>query len=386
MWIRAAIVALFAAVIVAGMLGVISTNAAVTPQYTGLTISSFTASANPTSVGHTTYLNVTASGGSGTITYAFAGLPTGCHSSNAASLACSPTAVGTFVTRAYANDTSSDTASQTLSITVAASGTLTVGSIVDTVSGGVYTFSVSVTGGTSPYTYSWNFGDSSTSTLAAPTHSYSKVGAYTVSVTVTDSASSKASKTVSTSITVTTVGGLTVGSIVYTQPSDGTYDFSLSPGPSGGTAPYSYAWTFGDGGTSAQSAPSYTYSNTGTFTVSVTVTDSAHNAQIAKLNLVVSSVASNGGSGNNNSTYLWIIIIVIVVAVAVILVLLILRKRRADSTPPAQNPYDPNSASNAPYDYQYAQAPPPQAAPAPPPGADMYQPAPADPSAPPSYP
>jgi len=48
-------------------------------------------------------------------------------------------------------------------------------------------FAASVTGGTSPYTYEWIFGDGATSSEARPSHTYDRVGEYTVTVTVTDS-------------------------------------------------------------------------------------------------------------------------------------------------------------------------------------------------------
>jgi PKD repeat protein len=41
--------------------------------------------------------------------------------------------------------------------------------------------------GTSPYTYEWIFGDGATSSEARPSHTYATVGEYTVTVTVTDS-------------------------------------------------------------------------------------------------------------------------------------------------------------------------------------------------------
>jgi hypothetical protein len=49
------------------------------------------------------------------------------------------------------------------------------------------TFSLSLTGGSPPFTFSWNFGDGTTSTAANPTHVYLVPGSYTASVTVTDS-------------------------------------------------------------------------------------------------------------------------------------------------------------------------------------------------------
>jgi PKD repeat protein len=50
-------------------------------------------------------------------------------------------------------------------------------------------------GGVEPYTYDWDFGDGSNSTEQNPTHHYTDYGNYTVTLTVTDSASDVASKT-----------------------------------------------------------------------------------------------------------------------------------------------------------------------------------------------
>ncbi|MGB9911261.1 MAG: SdrD B-like domain-containing protein [Microgenomates group bacterium] len=43
------------------------------------------------------------------------------------------------------------------------------------------------TGGNSPYSYNWNFGDGGSSTLKNPTHQYNTIGTFDVSLTVTDS-------------------------------------------------------------------------------------------------------------------------------------------------------------------------------------------------------
>lgn len=47
-------------------------------------------------------------------------------------------------------------------------------------------FYVQVSGGFSPYSYEWDFGDGTTSTSEAPTHAYKADGSYTVALTVTD--------------------------------------------------------------------------------------------------------------------------------------------------------------------------------------------------------
>lgn len=47
-------------------------------------------------------------------------------------------------------------------------------------------FSAPVIGGTAPYTYAWDFGDSDTGTDQNPSHTYTAPGAYAAQVTVTD--------------------------------------------------------------------------------------------------------------------------------------------------------------------------------------------------------
>jgi PKD repeat protein len=47
-------------------------------------------------------------------------------------------------------------------------------------------FSTTVSGGSSPYEYSWDFGDGSAGIGASPTHVYQNVGDYTAIVTITD--------------------------------------------------------------------------------------------------------------------------------------------------------------------------------------------------------
>jgi|GEM_PF-445210 len=64
-----------------------------------------------------------------------------------------------------------------------------VSSFAETKNGGLVNFNGTVTGGTAPFTYLWNFGDGTTSTLEDPAKIYTTAGTYTVTFTVTDSLS-----------------------------------------------------------------------------------------------------------------------------------------------------------------------------------------------------
>ena len=57
-------------------------------------------------------------------------------------------------------------------------------------------FSATATGGTSPYTWAWNFGDGNLSTQQAPQHTYRGAGTFNVSLTVSDSRQRNASGSV----------------------------------------------------------------------------------------------------------------------------------------------------------------------------------------------
>ncbi|HYF48276.1 MAG TPA: fibronectin type III domain-containing protein [Planctomycetota bacterium] len=61
-------------------------------------------------------------------------------------------------------------------------------------------FSVATSGGTAPISITWNFGDGSSGSGAAPTHVYSTHGTYTVQVTASDAAGQSASATLSLTV------------------------------------------------------------------------------------------------------------------------------------------------------------------------------------------
>src|SRR5256712_5554747 len=68
--------------------------------------------------------------------------------------------------------------------------------------GQAVSFTSSASGGSTPYTYSWSFGDGSTGTGSSPNHTYSSAGTLTVALTVKDNGSPQQTKTSQQSITV----------------------------------------------------------------------------------------------------------------------------------------------------------------------------------------
>jgi xanthomonalisin len=75
-----------------------------------------------------------------------------------------------------------------------------------------------------------------------------------------------------------------------------TVNFTNSSTDTGGTIS-SYAWNFGDNGTSTSASPSHTYTAAGTYTVTLTVTDSTGATSTKSGSVTVTS--SSGGGGSN---------------------------------------------------------------------------------------
>src|SRR5256886_12338773 len=84
----------------------------------GPTISSFSVSSPPVARGSSVTLTVTARGGTGPLTYAYAGLSSGCSSANVSSLTCTPTATGTFTVTVAVTDAVGKSATATVDLIV----------------------------------------------------------------------------------------------------------------------------------------------------------------------------------------------------------------------------------------------------------------------------
>jgi len=206
--------------------------------------------------------------------------------------------VGEFdITVSYENEKGNVELSKSVQIAEAITGTITPQTTGNTV-----TFMADLSGGEGDYYYQWNFGDNSeTSTLASPTHTYSELGEYTVTLTVMDE----------TYVSYEVTLDFTLEAL----PLDATIDHTTSnlranftPVINGGDGSYTYAWDFGDGTTSTSQSPSHDYSAGGTYTVTLTVTDGAGETVTATTSVTVTAPVvtppptptNNGGSGGGS--------------------------------------------------------------------------------------
>jgi YVTN family beta-propeller protein len=89
-----------------------------TPSSNPPAISSVTIDPNPLTLGDTTYINVSATGGTGPLTYTYTGLPTGCTTANVSYLACTPTVSGAFSIGIFVNDSLKESTSAIASLFV----------------------------------------------------------------------------------------------------------------------------------------------------------------------------------------------------------------------------------------------------------------------------
>src|SRR5207253_2583629 len=146
--------------------------------------------------------------------------------------------------------------------------------------------SSSPSGGTTPYSYSWDFGDASAlGTTQNPSHLYAAAGSYTAAVTLTDAAG----HSVKGSVVVVVSPALSATAGASPTTGEAPLPTTLSGFATGGTAPFTYAWDLGDGSTSTQQTFSHTYS-AGSYTIALTIHDAAGlSASVTTLRITVYS-------------------------------------------------------------------------------------------------
>jgi PKD repeat protein len=91
---------------------------------------------------------------------------------------------------------------------------------------------------------------------------------------VTDSQGTVASSSLTINVTSTSTTNLAASLLASPSSGPAPLIVTFTGAATGGTPPYTYAWSFGDGGTSSVQNPSHSYSTAGSFTAVLTVSDS----------------------------------------------------------------------------------------------------------------
>ncbi len=260
----------------------------------GPLITAFTATPSSFTLGKSTMIAVTATGGSPPYTYAYTGLPAGCTSSSAASISCTPTAAGTAHVNVTVTDTKTLKSSGTTLVTVNALPTVSsfTASPAAVSAGGTTTLSVAVSGGTSPFTYSYSAlpPGCATANTASLVCTPTTVGNYTPSVTAVD-ADGFATPAATTPLTV---NGPPSVSRVTASPSHFPLEAStqISVTAVGGTPPYSYTYvSLPPGCITANTATlACTPTRSGVFNISVAIYDRSGRAASGATQVTVYAV------------------------------------------------------------------------------------------------
>ena len=130
--------------------------------------------------------------------------------------------------------------------------------------------------------WSWNFGDGSTSTEKNPLHIYNTPGLFTVTLLVSDGTNENTKintnyisvydNNLSAAFSADPLSGVVPLNVQFTDNSNGDVT--------------SWAWDFGDGGTSTEKNPIHNYQDTGTYSVKLQIKNLSDSAEITKTNYI----------------------------------------------------------------------------------------------------
>ena len=187
------------------------------------------------------------------------------------------------------------------------------------------------------FIYTFNFGDGTppviiTSGLSvSATHTFTSAANYPVTIVAQDTLTP--SQIRETGFGTLNVATVVTGDFSFTPASSIVtgQEITFTPNFSGGVAPYSYSWSFGDSTTDNAASPTHKYGAIGTYTVTVTITDSNGRKFVTMHMVSISQAATPPPPPADNSILIYggVGAAVIVVATS----LLLLRRRRARRGP-----------------------------------------------------
>ncbi len=163
---------------------------------------------------------------------------------------------------------------------------------VDCNGGNNGTITLTITGGTTPYTYNWSNGSTNQNLNGLTSGTYS--------VTITDSALCSTNETISINQPTALSASISTSNTTIVGGNNGSAILSIS----GGAAPYTYNWSNGDNSqnTSNLSAGTYTVTVTDSNNCMVTASATISAPSCASINSSIAGVNNVTCNGNNNGS------------------------------------------------------------------------------------
>ncbi len=161
-----------------------------------------------------------------------------------------------------------------------------------------------------PETWSWDFGDGSTSTDRSPEHTFARNGTYAVTLVVANDVGASEPRTLDV-----VIQNRPVADFSWEIVGDRTVKFSETSSNS----PTEWLWDFGDGSTSSQRNPEHTFDSMNTFEVTLVATSAAGSSNpvsknvqvtdpvvaVAECEVVGRTVVCDASGSENAVSYRW---------------------------------------------------------------------------------
>ncbi len=159
------------------------------------------------------------------------------------------------------------------------------------------TFATSATGGQAPFSFSWSFGNGQSANGSSVATAYAVAGNYTIVANETDGAGAWVLGTYD--IVVNPAPTVTI--VATPSPADAANPVAFFAQYTGGTAPFTAFWDFGDGSVSTVRTPTHAFASAGTYSVTLDWNDSAGTSVRATTSLTVATVLNATFTVSNDS-------------------------------------------------------------------------------------
>ncbi|HTS32675.1 MAG TPA: PKD domain-containing protein, partial [Thermoplasmata archaeon] len=223
--------------------------------------------------GENTTFVLTVTGGAGPVDISYAGLPSGCASTNTSRLNCTPESAGTYTVTATVTDGLGNSAQANTTLVVDEGLAVHLFEATNTFPevelGTELIVGVDPTGGAAPYTYAWSFGDGTYGSGPIIEHLYGARGSYLLQVNATDGVGGRASLVWGIDV----FAPPTLKGTASSLSTDVGVPVVLTAAPQGGWGNGTTVWSFGDGTGASGTRVTHDWTARGVYDVTVNYTD-----------------------------------------------------------------------------------------------------------------